>query len=566
MFKKTALLLLSAAIFLPSAAFADGNDACPGATISALPFNDTGTTIGGDNTINAHATAACTGYTASAGPDKIYRIVVATAGSLTITVTPSSGYDTSIYLLNDAVTACPAGTGNTAAAAACVDGADSGLTNTAETVTAAALPAGNYSFYVDSFYSAGSAGSPNRHNGPFTIAVSGTAVLGGGTAADTSITKTDGVTSVIAGGSTTYTITASNAGPGVITDGTVADTFPAACTSVAWTCAGAAGGVCAANGSGNINDATVDLPVGGSVTYTATCNISGAASGSLVNTATVANQAGTPDPTPGNNSATDTDTITTNVPPVFAYAPTPTSAVNFTGGGAVGSTGNGSIAVSIQTAGVGTGAASTTTTTCTAPGAPFAGFGQSVTAEGAGTISGGPLTGTCTLGVAQVVATLTCSENQGGTPVSRTFELTCPAGSLAPLTSTPATGATVTLPSQLPGGATTTALINFQNPNAAPIDVTCTAPAAPFSAAPLLFTVPANGSASTTVSFNSATVGSFTGTLDCTAGNQNFSFNLAGSALSPDVPVPAIGDAMRNLLVLLTLALGGLALGFRRRA
>ncbi|MEQ1607243.1 MAG: Ig-like domain repeat protein, partial [Pyrinomonadaceae bacterium] len=125
--------------------------------------------------------------------------------------------------------------------------------------------------------------------------------------ADLSITKTDGVTSVTAGGSTTYTITASNSGPSNATGATVADTFPAVLTAT-WTCVGAGGGTCTAAGAGNIND-TINLPAGGSVTYTASSTISGAASGSLANTATVTTPGGVTDPVPGNNSATDTDTV-----------------------------------------------------------------------------------------------------------------------------------------------------------------------------------------------------------------------------------------------------------------
>jgi trimeric autotransporter adhesin len=124
--------------------------------------------------------------------------------------------------------------------------------------------------------------------------------------ADLSITKTDGVTSVAAGGSTTYTITASNAGPTGVTGATVADTFPADLTCT-WTCAGAGGGTCTASGAGNIND-SVNLPSGGSVTYSASCSIAPTATGMLTNTATVTSS--TTDPTPGNNSATDTNTIT----------------------------------------------------------------------------------------------------------------------------------------------------------------------------------------------------------------------------------------------------------------
>jgi uncharacterized repeat protein (TIGR01451 family) len=124
---------------------------------------------------------------------------------------------------------------------------------------------------------------------------------------DLSITKTDGVTTATPGGSVTYTITASNAGPSNAPGSTVADTFPASLTCT-WTCAGAAGGTCTASGSGNIND-TTNLPVGGSVTYTASCTIASAAIGLLSNTATAGVQLGASDPNPGNNSATDSDTL-----------------------------------------------------------------------------------------------------------------------------------------------------------------------------------------------------------------------------------------------------------------
>src|SRR5690606_36865656 len=88
---------------------------------------------------------------------------------------------------------------------------------------------------------------------------------------------------------------------------TVADTFPAALTCT-WTCVGAGGGTCTASGSGNING-SVNLPSGGSVTYTASCAIAASASGTLSNTAVVAAPGGVTDPTPANNSATDSDTL-----------------------------------------------------------------------------------------------------------------------------------------------------------------------------------------------------------------------------------------------------------------
>ncbi len=127
--------------------------------------------------------------------------------------------------------------------------------------------------------------------------------------ADLSITKTDGVTTVAPGGSVTYTITASNAGPSNAPGTTVADTLPAALTGVSWTCVGAGGGTCTASGSGNISD-TINVPAGGSITYTLTATVSGAATGTVSNTAIVTAAGGITDPTPGNNSATDTDTVT----------------------------------------------------------------------------------------------------------------------------------------------------------------------------------------------------------------------------------------------------------------
>ena len=126
--------------------------------------------------------------------------------------------------------------------------------------------------------------------------------------ADLAITKTDGVSSVAAGGNLTYTIVASNAGPSSASGATVADTLPASLSGASWTCVGADGGTCTAAGSGNLSD-TVNLPPGASVTYTVTATVSPSASGTLSNTATVSTPAGLSDPNPGNNSATDTDTL-----------------------------------------------------------------------------------------------------------------------------------------------------------------------------------------------------------------------------------------------------------------
>jgi uncharacterized repeat protein (TIGR01451 family) len=123
---------------------------------------------------------------------------------------------------------------------------------------------------------------------------------------DLAITKTDGVTSATPGGSVTYTITASNAGPSNATGATVADTFPASETGT-YTAVGAGGATgFTVSGTGNIND-TVNLPAGASVTYTVNATINPSATGSVSNTATVTFPG---DPNTANNSATDTDTLT----------------------------------------------------------------------------------------------------------------------------------------------------------------------------------------------------------------------------------------------------------------
>jgi len=126
--------------------------------------------------------------------------------------------------------------------------------------------------------------------------------------ADLQVTKTDGVTTYTPGGSVTYFIVVANpTGPSNASGATVIDSFPGQIASANWTCAATGGASCTANGSGNIND-SVNVPVGGSVTYTVTASIASSATGNLTNTASVSVPAGYTDTNPGNNSATDTDT------------------------------------------------------------------------------------------------------------------------------------------------------------------------------------------------------------------------------------------------------------------
>jgi uncharacterized repeat protein (TIGR01451 family) len=238
--------------------------------------------------------------------------VVAPGGSLTYTIVASNAgpaptaatvADTFPAVLTCSWTCVGAGGGT------CTAGPVGGNIN--DTVS---LPAGATVTYTASC-NVSQAAAVSLSNTATVTGAAGDPVPGNNSATDTDtvtpsaniqITKTDGVASATPGLSVTYTIVASNAGPSNTT-ATVADTFPASLTC-SWTCVGAGGGTCTAGPTaGNINDA-VSLPAGGSVTYTASCNISAAASGNLVNTATVTGAAG--DPVPGNNSATDTDTLT----------------------------------------------------------------------------------------------------------------------------------------------------------------------------------------------------------------------------------------------------------------
>jgi uncharacterized repeat protein (TIGR01451 family) len=121
--------------------------------------------------------------------------------------------------------------------------------------------------------------------------------------ADLSISKSDGTTSAVPGGSTTYTVVVANAGPSSVTGATVRDSIPSSIGSDTWT---ASNGT---SGSGSIN-ATVALAAGSSVTYAVVAAVSAAATGTLSNTATIGSPASVPDANQANNSATDTDALT----------------------------------------------------------------------------------------------------------------------------------------------------------------------------------------------------------------------------------------------------------------
>src|SRR5438552_594170 len=134
--------------------------------------------------------------------------------------------------------------------------------------------------------------------------------------ADLAITKTDGVTSVNAGGATIYTVVVSNAGPSSANGAVFTDPAVANLNATGVTCGSASGGaacptvpnttVALMQGAGIV---IPTLPSGGSVTFTVNATVASGATGTIANTANIAAPAGVTDPNPGNNSATDTDTV-----------------------------------------------------------------------------------------------------------------------------------------------------------------------------------------------------------------------------------------------------------------
>ncbi len=127
------------------------------------------------------------------------------------------------------------------------------------------------------------------------------------TAPSISVTKTDGVTNTYQGASLTYTVVVTNNGTYTVT-ATVADTIPAGLTGATWTCAASAGSSCAAaSGSGNLSTSAT-LLAGGTATYTISATVT-ASSGTIANTVTANPPAWITDASPANNSATDTDTV-----------------------------------------------------------------------------------------------------------------------------------------------------------------------------------------------------------------------------------------------------------------
>ncbi len=122
-------------------------------TMSSGSATSTGDTTKATNTVNL-TSSSCISDT-SAGPDLFYKITLA-AGTYTVTVTPATGYDPSLYAFTSCATP----------EATCAAGIETIGSGTAETITLTPTTQTTYYIGVDSWYSSSSSGT-----GTFTIEV-----------------------------------------------------------------------------------------------------------------------------------------------------------------------------------------------------------------------------------------------------------------------------------------------------------------------------------------------------------------------------------------------------------
>lgn len=150
-------------------------------------------------------------------------------------------------------------------------------------------------------------------------------------APNVTVSKADGVTTYVPGGTSTYIVTITNNSAYPVTY-TVTDNQPANVTFGTWTCNAAAGSLCGPSGtadfvtstntgSGNtITGTRVRLAAsGGSATYTIPVTYAVGATGAITNTASVAVAAWLPAPT-GTPSASDTNVVRPSAAKTFGAA------------------------------------------------------------------------------------------------------------------------------------------------------------------------------------------------------------------------------------------------------
>ena len=145
---------------------------------------------------------------------------------------------------------------------------------------------------------------PGNNAGSVTVTI--------GQAADLSLVKLAGNSTPSAGGTLTYSLVISNAGPSTAVGASFADSLPAGLGSITNVVSQGAGGntVTAINNGGTSVSGSATIVAGGSVIVTFQAQVAGNASGSLINIATVSVPAGMTDTVPGNNTGSASITVT----------------------------------------------------------------------------------------------------------------------------------------------------------------------------------------------------------------------------------------------------------------
>jgi uncharacterized repeat protein (TIGR01451 family) len=133
-------------------------------------------------------------------------------------------------------------------------------------------------------------------------------VIGGKPVVDVGVALDDGVAQVQRGDVLTYVLVVTNHGVDGAVGEHVTTLLSTQLEGITWTCTPSAGATCNASGSGDI-DELVDLPAGGSVTYTIVATVSALAAAEIASTATIAAPAGYVDTNPIDDIATDIDRI-----------------------------------------------------------------------------------------------------------------------------------------------------------------------------------------------------------------------------------------------------------------
>ncbi len=98
-----------------------------------------------------------------------------------------------------------------------------------------------------------------------------------------------------------YRVRVTNLGPGDALGARVRDELPPGLSAATWSCRASGGGRCSPAGAGSIDD-RVDLPAGAEALYRLNARIDPAATGEVVNRASITSPPDQPDPTPGDQA------------------------------------------------------------------------------------------------------------------------------------------------------------------------------------------------------------------------------------------------------------------------